>query len=54
MGDYSGAARLLEQALGIFHGLGDQHGEAEALNEQGRCTGLVMISPALSDATSRP
>ena len=34
-GNSPGAARVLEEALGIFRDIGDRGGEAEALNEAG-------------------
>ena len=34
-GDYPGAARALEEALGIYRDLGDRLGEANALTELG-------------------
>ena len=34
-GDYRGAARLLDQALGLYRALGNPLGEAEALNHRG-------------------
>ena len=43
-GDYPGATSVLEQALGIFHSLGDQLGEANALF----CLGEVQRQEAIS------
>jgi tetratricopeptide (TPR) repeat protein len=34
-GEYPAAARALEQALGIYRGIGNRSGEAEALNQIG-------------------
>ncbi len=34
-GDYPGAARTADEALGIFRNLGDRHGQANALSYLG-------------------
>ena len=46
-GEYPAAARVLEQALGIYRDLGDRGGEATALNERGT---LHRVSGDLAEA----
>jgi tetratricopeptide (TPR) repeat protein len=49
-GDYPAAAQALEQALGIYHDLGDRGGEVTALNETGT---LHRVSGDLARAEGR-
>ena len=48
-GDYPGAARDLQEALGICRDLGDWPGQAHALN----CLGIVRLSTGESAGAAR-
>ena len=49
-GDYPGAARALEEALGIYRDLGDRLGQANALNDLGIVRRLTGDYPGAAQA----
>ena len=55
VGDYPGAARALEEALGLYRDLGDRGGEVEALNKHRHAAqGRAVTCARPGHATSRP
>jgi tetratricopeptide repeat protein len=51
-GDYPGAARAREEALGIYRDLGDRGGEVGPSTRLGRCTGSAVTSGSPGQAAS--